>query len=110
MKKNIEITILKENKVTPLINKTVEIELNEFQIASNYEFHAAQNHPAQFETSTPSYSLIDFSVTKKIKGVNCELGCNNLMNTVYFDHLSLYKDYGIYNHGRNIYLNLSITF
>ena len=29
MKKNIEITILKENKVTPLINKTVEIELNE---------------------------------------------------------------------------------
>ncbi|CAN5816262.1 TonB-dependent receptor [soil metagenome] len=80
-----------------------------FRCGTQYFF--PQDHPAQFETSTTDYALLDIGTGTNIK---CKRGnemildicCNNLLNKVYYDHLSRFKDFGIYNMGRNICLNL----
>ena len=36
------------------------------------------------------------------------LSANNLLNEKYFDHLSRYKNEGIYNMGRNFVVKLSV--
>ena len=82
------------------------------RIGADYVF--AQNTPGQFETATSSYWLLNAGLgwEKDIgkKEIIIGLSGNNLLNTVYFDHLSRYKYYGIYNMGRNISLNFKIMF
>lgn len=64
------------------------------------------------ETYTPSYQLFTsgFGVTRKVKKVEYVLNVtgNNLFNSVYFDHLSRYKNFGLLNPGRNISIHLKI--
>jgi iron complex outermembrane receptor protein len=79
-----------------------------FRIGAQYYF--PQDRPAQFESSTPDYGLADagFGFTRalnKSRGITLDLGCNNIFNNVYYDHLSRFKEFGIYNMGRNITLN-----
>jgi iron complex outermembrane receptor protein len=73
-----------------------------------------QSMPSQFETATPSYNLVNAGIgtqlTVKNKKINVSAVCNNLFNTVYYDHLSRYKYFGIYNAGRSISLNFKINF
>lgn len=66
----------------------------------------AQNSPAQFETPTPAYTLVYLG-----SGANLPIGShkvtfgifvNNLLNEIYYDHLSTLKDAGLNNMGRNI--------
>jgi iron complex outermembrane receptor protein len=72
----------------------------------------SQNHPAEFETATPGYNLLnagasaDFITNKKI--INISIAANNILNKNYFDHLSRFKEYGIHNIGRNVVLNVHI--
>ncbi len=80
-----------------------------FRTGTQYFF--VQNHPGQFESVTTDYLLCDvgFGTTYKMKGnskINFDLCCNNLLNKVYYDHLSRFKEFGIYNMGRNICLNI----
>ncbi len=78
----------------------------------NFNYVFEQHHPATHETSTPSYYLLNASVGAKFifkKGeVNVSLTGNNLLGAKYFDHLSRFKNYGIYNIGRNFVLNVGI--
>ena len=71
-----------------------------------------QNSPAQFETPTPNYYLLNagFGTTIPIKRgeIIISLIGNNLLNKTYVDHLSRYKYFGLYNMGRNITLSLNI--
>jgi len=75
-----------------------------------------QNSPAQFETSTPAYYLLNFSAGLSLSKpgeknrVRISLNVNNLSNTVYFDHLSRLKNFGLYNQGRNIVLSIRKQF
>ena len=80
-----------------------------FRTGTQYYF--PQDHPGQFETSTIDYMLVDAGIGSGIKckrgnAATIDLCCNNLLNKVYYDHLSRFKDFGIYNMGRNICLNL----
>lgn len=84
-----------------------------FRAGSQYYF--PQNHPGQFETSTSDYTLLDAGIGTILKlngGKNMymDLCCNNLLNKAYYDHLSRFKEYNIYNIGRNICLNLKYEF
>lgn len=73
-----------------------------------------QNHPGAFETSTGDYFLINagggFSFEKGNKEYRISIVGNNLSNQVYYDHLSRFKYFGIYNIGRNININFKISF
>ncbi|HTL83365.1 MAG TPA: TonB-dependent receptor, partial [Bacteroidia bacterium] len=75
---------------------------NDMYVRAGAVYCFAQNNPAQFETSTPSYYLIDagLGTTVKLnrgKIMNIDLVGNNLLNEKYFDHLSRFKEYNIYN-------------
>jgi iron complex outermembrane receptor protein len=74
----------------------------------------AQNNPSVFETSTPAYYLINAAIGKEFtrnhKLYSLSIAGTNLTDVKYFDHLSRFKNYGIYNMGRNIILNFSIKF
>ena len=74
----------------------------------------SQTHPAQFETPTKGYTLVNAGITAVItkpkKDITVSIAGNNLFNKNYYDHLSRFKDYLIHNIGRNIAINLSIPF
>jgi iron complex outermembrane receptor protein len=76
-----------------------------FKIGSTYVFD--QNRPAQFETATKSYWLIQAGIAGEWKKTGLSLQANNLLNKNYFDHLSRFKYYGIANMGRTIILSLN---
>ncbi|MFL5752161.1 MAG: TonB-dependent receptor [Bacteroidia bacterium] len=73
-----------------------------------------QTKPAQFETSTPGYTLLYAGLGTKLQlkknSLVFSLICNNLLNETYYDHLSRFKYYGIYNIGRNFALKLNYLF
>ena len=99
------------------VDESIKLELGDykkwkdiyFRVGSQYYF--PQNHPGQFETSTSDYLLLDAGLGSTIKlnrgkTVDLDICGNNLLNKKYYDHLSRYKEYGIYNIGRNICVNL----
>lgn len=69
-----------------------------------------QQQPAQFETATVDYGLLNFTAGCTISaGKNdlvLSLAGQNLLNKVYADHLSRIKYYGLYNPGRNFVISL----
>jgi iron complex outermembrane receptor protein len=83
-------------------------------IKTGIDYVFAQNDPGQFETSTPSYYLLDVVVGSNLhfkkQEIDISIGCNNLLNETYYDHLSRFKYFGIYNMGRNIYFNIHFPF
>jgi iron complex outermembrane receptor protein len=79
-----------------------------FRVGGNYVFE--QNHPAEFETSTSDYFLLNAGLTSDWKKMNLSLACNNLLNKTYYDHLSRFKYYGIANMGRNVVLAINYKF
>ncbi|MCB0782053.1 MAG: TonB-dependent receptor, partial [Flavobacteriales bacterium] len=73
-----------------------------------------QDRPAEFETWTPSYTLLALGA-----GIRIERQCltwylavygNNLTDARYVDHLSRYKYLGFFDMGRNVGLSLQLTF
>ncbi|MDQ6755809.1 MAG: TonB-dependent receptor, partial [Bacteroidota bacterium] len=74
----------------------------------------AQRHPAQFETPTAAYTLINsggsFVFHTSERDISFSIAANNILNKNYYDHLSRFKEYGIHNIGRNISLNINYPF
>lgn len=72
-----------------------------------------QNNPAVFETRTEGYALLNVmaGVAIPVSHANLEftLSGKNLLNTVYADHLSRLKYYGLYNPGVNVVLATKVT-
>jgi iron complex outermembrane receptor protein len=102
----------------PKINSDVKFsfknskKISEFSFKPGATYVFIQNRPGDFETSTPEYYLINASASITIKNAKnlIQLGVsgNNLLNRTYYDHLSRFKYYGIYNIGRNISVNFKI--
>lgn len=74
------------------------------------QYYFPQNHPAQFESPTSDYLLLDAGLGTTVRlqrghSMDIDIACNNLLNKTYYDHLSRFKEFGIYNIGRNICLN-----
>ncbi|MBT8260132.1 MAG: TonB-dependent receptor, partial [Bacteroidia bacterium] len=73
-----------------------------------------QNNVTEFETETPSYSLMnlgfggEFNMLKNTLGFR--VSCNNLSDKQYISHLSRLKSDNIYNIGRNINIGLTYMF
>lgn len=74
----------------------------------------AQDEPAQFETSTPTYLLWSASAGTALAwndhALEIAVVCNNLTDERYVDHLSRFKYFGLYDIGRNISLSLHLQF
>jgi iron complex outermembrane receptor protein len=86
---------------------------NDF-IFINCDIVCGQNNIAQEETVTPSYELLNAGLgctinTNKFPIV-LSLSGNNLLNEVYYDHLSRFKPLGLNNIGMNIAINCKILF
>jgi iron complex outermembrane receptor protein len=102
------------------INNEIKIKSDKIGKLSNsfmlvgYTYVWAQNTPNQFETSTKGYDLVNASIGTELHGVKnnfiISLCGNNLLNKAYYDHLSRFKYFGIYNIGRSISLNLKFQF
>ena len=83
--------------------------------AEGSAFHwMAQKRVATNETSTPAYTLfnVNIGMEKQFErqSIQATLGSNNVLNKHYYDHLSIIRNYGIYNMGRNIVFSLAITY
>jgi len=95
----------KTRKNSALKNPYIQLEL---------ETHFTQDRIDIFETVTPGYVLLNFSVGTKLKVQNqlwiLYISGTNLLDTKYYDHLSRLKEVGIYNMGRRITFGLVITF
>jgi iron complex outermembrane receptor protein len=74
------------------------------------DYFLRQSHPAQFETETASYFLLNASAHFTWQKVEWSVIGNNLFNNNYYDHLSRFKYYGIHNMGRNIVLAVKLSF
>jgi iron complex outermembrane receptor protein len=75
-----------------------------------YTFMGAQNQVAFIETPSNSYHLLDASFSFEIKSKNpiqLNVGCKNILNTRYIDHLSRLKNIGMPGPGRNFYVSFT---
>ncbi|HWB63114.1 MAG TPA: TonB-dependent receptor, partial [Chitinophagales bacterium] len=81
-------------------------------VSAGFDYVFAQNRPAPLETATPAYYLfsasIGLQVALKRTVLSISVTGNNLLNAQYWDHLSRFKQYGIYNIGRDIILNVGV--
>lgn len=103
----------------PKLNSDIKLsfknnkKISEFSVKPGVTYVFKQDRPGDFETSTPDYYLINAAASITIKNpkniILLSVTGNNLLNQVYYDHLSRFKYYGIYNIGRNISLNFKIT-
>jgi iron complex outermembrane receptor protein len=94
--------------------KSISHKINNLYIEPEFIYILAQQKPAQFETNTPAYFLINFSsgITIPTQKGDWKMGISatNLTNKAYYDHLSRLKYYGLYNQGRNIVFSLRKNF
>jgi iron complex outermembrane receptor protein len=84
----------------------------DFYVLAGNQYVFAQNNPSVNETKTNAYYLFNAGcgahLKMKSRLINFSLVCNNLLDKTYYDHLSRFKAYGIYNIGRNIVLNIQL--
>ncbi|MDR0798694.1 MAG: TonB-dependent receptor [Dysgonamonadaceae bacterium] len=102
------------------LNATVRIHFQDKKNVRKISFYLhglqsfAQNRTAAYETATPAYhvvdagALLDWKLAKQTIRLN--VAANNLFNAQYYDHLSRYKQEGIYNIGRNFVARVSLVF
>jgi len=88
--------------------------LHDFSVYLQEQYSFAQNLTAAFETPTPAYNLVNVGLTFEWnldnRKVLLNLIAENIFNETYYDHLSRYKQYGIYDPGRNLIFRLSLPF
>ncbi len=87
---------------------------HDFFFKPELEYYFPQRHPAQFETNTADYALVNLHARGSFRirkhWFNAGISANNLFNKTYASHLSRLKYFGINNTGRNVNLSLSTRF
>ena len=101
-------------------NTSLKVEFsskNNFRIKNVYVqniYKFEQNRISLFETSTPSYNLINVGFNLEIGSPRNPIvingGVKNVLNTAYIDHLSRFKPMDIPNSGINFFLGLKLSF
>jgi iron complex outermembrane receptor protein len=104
----------------PKLNADLQLVLVRSKVLKDFTFKPGivyvfrQDRPAELETSTGDYYLVNASLSSHFKFKKNEIllsvSGNNLMNLAYYDHLSRFKYYGIYNVGRNIGISFKFIF
>lgn len=104
------------NRVSLIFSKNINKSYRSLYVEPEFEYVLAQDRPAQFETTTSDYSLLNLYT-----GITTTLGKNdfkwnfsvhNLLNKAYHDHLSRLADPSLFNpainnEGINFVLSLS---
>ena len=73
-------------------------------------YYSKQNRVASEEKVSESYALVNLGLGASLGKYNIGLFARNLLNKEYIPHLSMLKEQGIYNPGRNIALKISYNF
>jgi len=77
-------------------------------------YYSDQKDTASFEQVSESYSLFDVRIGLQLpfahQVVDVHLAMTNILNTPYMSHLSLVRDIGIRDMGRNVSLKIRIPF
>jgi iron complex outermembrane receptor protein len=97
-----------QNSVRYSFNLGKKVTLKELFV--QYTLMGAQNNVAFIETPSNSYHLLDASLSFEIKGkqpIQFNLGCKNILNVRYIDHLSRLKNIGMPGAGRNFYVSFT---
>lgn len=101
-------------KITPSIAYTLKFKQFPISLFTEVENCLAQFKNAPLELGTPRYSLWNVGFSSpfewKEKFFTIGLSAKNLLNIAYYDNLSRFKNYGLLNMGRNVSINLKITF
>jgi iron complex outermembrane receptor protein len=88
--------------------------LKKFSVYLQNQYSFAQNRVAEYETTTGDYDLVNagFAVEFQFgkQKILLDATAGNIFNQTYYDHLSRYKQDGIYNMGRNFTLRVSLPF
>ncbi len=91
------------------LEKQLNGRISSFFVEPEYEYVFNQDMPAQFETPSASYYLLNCSAGITVKGQtgNWQLGLvgTNLTNSAYIDHLSRLKAWGMLNQGINFVIS-----
>ena len=87
--------------------------INEFSLKPGITYVFNQDRPGDFETKTSDYYLLNTAIGVTMNypknTIQLSISGNNLLNNAYYDHLSRFKYYGVYNIGRNVSFNFKIT-
>jgi len=87
--------------------------MNKFSAFLQYQYSFKQNRIADYETPTGAYSLVNAGIyfnlhIPYLSAIRFDASVNNLFDERYYDHLSRYKEEGIYDIGRNFIFKLSV--
>jgi iron complex outermembrane receptor protein len=83
------------------------------EVVVQYQYFFKQQRVALFETSSPSFQLLNCALNMRIMGMHqwkFQLGVKNILNVHYIDHLSRLKNIQMPQPGRNIYMKISYQF
>ena len=92
-------------------NKGVWVRLKEFNIQSTWM--GPQKQVAYLESSSSAYHVLDAALSLSIgktEPFKVKLGCKNLLDTQYIDHLSRLKNIQMPFPGRNVFLSIAYNF
>lgn len=96
---------LKKSRMNYVYNPYISI------IYSNY---SEQSEVAAFETKSEGYSLIDLQLGGSFRWgqqfFDLSISATNLLNSGYYNHLSLIRNIGVREMGRNVCINLRVPF
>ncbi|MDP4637566.1 MAG: TonB-dependent receptor [Crocinitomicaceae bacterium] len=82
------------------------------EVLVQHTYMNGQGKVAFYESSSPSYQLLDASLSFKWNGktaIDFQVGCKNIFNTSYIDHLSRLKNISMPSPGRNIYISINFN-
>ncbi len=108
------LALMPSQKINALVSANFSFKkvMRQFSVYVQNQYSFAQNKVADNELSTPDYNLLNagvmFEFGIKSQRIQLNLSANNLLNEVYYDHLSRYKAEGIYNMGRSFQVKINI--
>ena len=82
-------------------------------VVLDYNYFFKQDYVSDLETKTPAYKLVNVAFNSKLgssENIEWSIGCKNLFNEMYIDHLSRLKNIGLESPGRNIYFKFVYRF
>ncbi|MCL1934122.1 MAG: TonB-dependent receptor [Candidatus Azobacteroides sp.] len=112
------LALMPSQKINAMVSVSFSFKrtVKKFSVYSQNKYSFAQNRVADNETPTPDYNLLNAGILlefgEKSQPVQLNISVNNLLNETYYDHLSRYKVYGIYDMGRciNVKVNVPMVF
>lgn len=108
--------LMPQNKLNNeiILRKNVFAKVKNTFLRTSYVYVFAQNNLAVNEYKTPAYHLVNLSLGGDIKLFKqicmITIGANNLLNELYYDHLSRLRPYGVYNMGINGFVSIKVPF